>query len=164
MSKSKGLISGTSVVKVDEGRQLVSKGQEAFIKLAELRARPSGNFLKDFNIYRKYVPDLLDSWMFLREGFLGLKNVEANPNAKLERANRRWTDEEDKALIDLVTGGSSLVSVSQHLRRTPLSISSRLSHLVGVKRISQKVAGRLFGEIEGLKAEGLHIEGDLLYD
>lgn len=78
-----------------------------------------------------------------------------------ERSGQRWTDEEDGSLIELVCNDDvPMVEMCAIFGRTPAAISTRVSYLVGIKRISSEVAGKFVGTLNGAKIEG-NIKGQL---
>lgn len=76
------------------------------------------------------------------------------------RSGTRWSKEEDEILIDMVCKDMSVAHAATVLGRTPAAVSSRITELVGVKRLAQDVNGRFVGKIEGLEVEG-HINGTI---
>ena len=81
--------------------------------------------------------------------FMGQMN-----NGKPGRGNKRWTDEEDALLVDLVANGTPDVLVSNVMGRSVSSCKTRVSKLVGIGRITQDVAGYFIGSIDGDHIEG----------
>ena len=71
-----------------------------------------------------------------------------------DRGNKRWTNEEDETLINLVCEGKTNIhKISTILGRSPGAIQTHISYLVGRKRITQEVAGKFIGFINGITAE-----------
>lgn len=78
-----------------------------------------------------------------------------------ERSNKRWTESEDMALVELAANDQhSLVELSVTFGRSPAAISSRLTYLVGIKKVSQEIAGRIIGFIDGEPVNG-YFSGEL---
>lgn len=76
--------------------------------------------------------------------------------------NKRWTDEEDELLVDWACKDDvSLLEMSTVFGRTPTAIKSRLTHLVGIRKLSQEIAGRFIGDLDGVRIEG-NLKGTLL--
>lgn len=70
-------------------------------------------------------------------------------------ANKRWTKEDDEMLIDLVCGEKySLIEISSIFGRSTTAISTRISYLVGINRISKEIAGKFEGLLNGEKVQG----------
>lgn len=112
------------------------------------------NVSKELHSYRKYVPLLIKYCEFLDK----FSNVTAKTIQRIEsgcedRKYERWSDEEDALLIELVCSDRSIVEVSAAMGRTIPSIKTRVSKLVGIKRITQDVAGRFIGYIDGKSSE-----------
>lgn len=131
------------------------KGKEACIALAKVVMRRPKNILQELNIYRKYVPDVF-KWI---EGY-NKALQDANRETKRfysnvsEKSHKRWTPEEDELLIEQICNGEmSINEISNVFGRTPQSISSRVTVLVGRKRLSQEVAGKFIGTINGEQRE-----------
>lgn len=73
---------------------------------------------------------------------------------------KKWTDIEDEQLINAVCDETSIIEVACLFGRSPSAIKSRVSYLVGIKRITSDVAGRFVGTINGDKVEG-NIKGQI---
>ena len=100
--------------------------------------------------YRQYVPILVAESFFDTE--MAYKFSEENSRittGKSNRSNKHWTEEEDNELIELVCADNSLFTIAVALGRSPASIANRLTKLVGLKRISQQVAGKFIGMANG---------------
>lgn len=79
-----------------------------------------------------------------------------------ERNRKKWTPTEDRALVDQACEpGSTLVTLALSMNRTPGAVASRLTHLVGIKKVSREIAGRIIGSLDGEPVEG-YFEGVLL--
>lgn len=68
---------------------------------------------------------------------------------------RRWTAEQDEALIETACLDQTLIQLALHFNRTPTSIAARLSYLVGARRISYDVVAKVTGEIDGEPVDGV---------
>lgn len=72
-----------------------------------------------------------------------------------DRGRKRWTYEEDEALIDMAARDDvNIIDLSREFGRTPSAIKTRISHLVGIERITTEVAGRFIGNLNGVFTEG----------
>ena len=72
-----------------------------------------------------------------------------------ERSRKRWTPEDDDMLIEAASqDGATIFGMAKEFGRTPGAIQSRISHLVGIKRMSKEVAGRFIGTLNGEFVEG----------
>lgn len=114
-----------------------------------------GNVVQEVRFYRKHIPNVLELVFLLTDGIAAANKAnERFLNDSEDKKYRRWTDQEDKLLIDLVCAGDkSILEISTTLGRSVPAIKTRLSNLVGVKRISQKVAGKFIGTINGEETE-----------
>jgi len=79
-----------------------------------------------------------------------------------EDANKykRWTKEADEALIEMICQGDNIYTIATALGRSPSSIHTRTSKLVGINRISKEIAGEFMGTLNGADIKG-RIEGTL---
>lgn len=78
-----------------------------------------------------------------------------------ERSHKKWSSIEDEQLIDAVSRGDiSIIELSCLFGRSPSAIKSRVSYLVGIKRVSSEIAGSFIGTINGASIEG-NIRGQL---
>lgn len=76
-----------------------------------------------------------------------------------ERSRKRWTEQEDNLLIEeAAKDNTTTVELARIFGRTPGAIQSRITYLVGIERLSSKVAGRFIGTIDGMQAE-VEIDG-----
>jgi len=72
-----------------------------------------------------------------------------------DRSRKRWTPEEDEALIEMAShDDSTVIKLAKAFGRTPGAITTRISYLVGIERMSTKVAGRFIGWLDGEQVEG----------
>lgn len=145
---------GVNVTFADD---LMSKNdfQKAYKVLKDLGSEKN-NVSKELLAYRKYVPMILQAMEQMQEINRRLsKSFERIETDSEEKSGQRWTPEEDEMLIELVTDSKwSTIEISTTLGRTVPAIKSRVSKLVGLKRISQEVAGRFIGTINGNDVEG----------
>lgn len=112
--------------------------------------------------YNKYVPMMIKQVLYQQELIGALaKEVERLSENNLERGGKRWDQDEDETLIELAADDSkSVAQIAIMMGRTPAAIQSRITHLVGINRISSEVAGRFVGTLDGEDIEGV-IEGTL---
>ena len=128
----------------------VKQGLDAAAKLYRVwQERP--DITNELKVYRKYVPEVIKSICRVselnREAIIRLERYETDG---MKKRYKRWTKEEDEELINLVCDDSfSMLEISTMLGRTVPSIKTRVSKLVGLKRLSQEVAGRFIGMING---------------
>lgn len=72
--------------------------------------------------------------------------------------HKRWGSADDELLIELVCDGESDVFISNCLGRSVSACKSRVTYLVGIKRISERAAGYFVGTLSGKEISG-HIDG-----
>ncbi len=116
-------------------------------------------FAQEISAYRKYVPILLEYCEGI-DKFNGVlnKTFERLENDSEDKHYKRWTEEEDEILIEAVCSNRSMLEVSTMMGRTVPSIKTRVSKLVGLKRLSQEIAGEFIGTLNGAEVCG-HISG-----
>lgn len=73
-------------------------------------------------------------------------------------SRKRWREEDDEILIDLVCEGKSDVFISNCLGRSVSACKSRVTYLVGIEKMSEKTAGYFIGMLSGEEVSG-SIEG-----
>ena len=78
-------------------------------------------------------------WKWLAEQFM-----DSDMNA-----HKPWSAEEDNELIECICNDMPEVFLAAKFKRSPNAIKTRVSTLVGKKRISQKVAGKFIGKVNG---------------
>jgi len=107
--------------------------------------------------YRKYVPILIESYIKITEGLQkSIMQQERYGKISYDRGNKRWTREEDESLIEIVCDGSANIhEISTIFGRSPGAIKTHISDLVGRRRLTQEVAGRFIGTINGETSEAV---------
>lgn len=138
---------------------------KAFTVLSGLmHEKPKGGAIAELNLYRKYVPMIL---RFLLEQQRVLEDatdtiVRYRTDCE-KKKNKRWTPEEEETLIELTCRDDmSCMDIATTLGRSVSAIKTKLSQLVGVKRLSASVVGRFFGKANGVDAE-LDLDGTVYY-
>ena len=98
----------------------------------------------------------LEKYMFSLNNFFTMHRSEVNrlQEGYGERSNKQWSKEEDELLIEYACKGDSELEISKMLGRTSSAIHTRLSQLVGIKRITQNVDGYFRGSLDGKEIEG----------
>jgi len=137
----------------------VYAAQQVFKALNE---RPK-SIVVELNVYRKYCPIVIDQLIHLTEvNKAAVKEADRVYNKINTQSHKRWTKEQDLALIDYVCqDGVNMAQVAAAFGRTPEAIKSRITYLVGVKKLSQAIAGRFIGTIDGIKTDA-QIDGVVL--
>lgn len=137
------------------------KADEAVFAIEDMfHNKPS--MLTEVKTYRKHVKTiikLLHQQQELIDGYSEMFNRLVSDSE--EKKGSRWQPEEDELLIKLVCDGeASMLEISTTLGRTVPAIKTRISKLVGIKRISKEIAGRFVGLVDGHKTE-CFISGEL---
>ena len=99
--------------------------------------------------FREVVPQIIEYANNMRFYVFGLQYLINFLSEDPTNSNKRWSDEEDNDLVEAVCKGMNIWDVARCLKRTPGAVSTRLSYLVGVNRISQDIAGKFVGQIDG---------------
>lgn len=113
-------------------------------------------------IFKKYVPKLIALYDLAVNGQRGaMKIANRAIESTTERSGKKWTVEEDEVLIELASRDNATpMSIATEMGRSPGAIQSRLSQLVGIGRVSQEIAGRFIGTLNGEHVAGI-IDGEL---
>lgn len=155
-------VEGTTLVNYSEITAAFRKLKEsdAVMKLTVLCMQPKGSAFHQLQQFRKLVPELINAYTALWETQDALLEEFDRMCAKTQaNKNKRWTKEQEECLVELVCRGNlSPVEISATMGRSVTAISTKVSDLVGVSRISQNVAGQFFGKINGEQTSGI-IEG-----
>lgn len=84
-----------------------------------------------------------------------LLEIERHESNVGERSRKRWTPEDDELLIETASqDDATIFGMAKQFGRTPGAIQSRISYLVGIKRVSEEIAGRFIGTLNGEFVEG----------
>lgn len=124
---------------------------EAFTNVAKVTKKRPKSVIVEVNTYRKYVPLLLDAYIRMCEGLRKSNMVyQRSTDIKYARGNKKWTADEDNELIEQVCREDmNIHQLSAVFGRSPGAIKTHISELVGRKKLSQEVAGRFIGLIDG---------------
>ena len=117
---------------------------------------------EQLRIFKKYVPKLMKLQEATHEALCAsAKNQERMYDATAERSNKRWEKDEDETIVEVASRGEmSITELAVTMGRSPAAIQTRLSQLVGIGRVSQEVAGRFIGTLDGEHVQGF-IDGSL---
>lgn len=117
--------------------------------------------LKDHRQTARDILPMLDLFVTMNES-LEAENEMLRGNQVVGK-RRRWTDDEDEALIELAGSVDvpDTISLAMTFNRTPAAIMSRINYLVGRKRLTQHVAGRITGYVDGVPVEDVFIDGEV---
>lgn len=128
--------------------------------LLAIKGQPE-NPMKRLKIYDECVPLLLEvTENFDAYACRSKELLESTWNNQGIRRNKRWTEEEDEELIEFIAHDWGIGVVASLFGRTPSAIASRVSYLVGIERVSQEIAGRFVGTLNGQHIHGM-IDGEL---
>lgn len=141
---------------VQDVDSLSKETKTALAKLYECCHSRGGNMAQKYRTYERYVPTLIKLHFQYQEMIdKQAKQIERYEKAASARKYARWTEEEDLALIEMVVDeNTGIHELSTMFGRSPASISSRLSKLVGIGRIRQDVIGRFVGTLNGKEVSG----------
>ena len=129
---------------------------DAAIQLMKVSTERPKSLIAEIATYRKYVPVLIKAYCKQSEWLKkATMQIDRCTDIEYDRGNRRWTSEEDETLISLVCEGKyNIHMISTMIGRSPAAITSHISVLVGRKRLTQEVAGKFIGTINGESAQG----------
>lgn len=159
---------GIPLFAADIVSHLEGKGKyfESVKRLCSLvQSRPK-NVMIELKQYREIAPVLIELiHMLYRMHKASMQQVSRYENVKAEKSGKRWTKEEDDLLVEIVCDreDKTELELSNLFGRSPSAIKTRLSYLVGVKRIKQEIAGRFIGKIDG-ETQETFIDGTLYKD
>ena len=152
---------GITAISACEGEMeyVASKYFEAESKIRLNIHNPPNSIIEELRIYRKYSPLLVSYLDSLRRlGSMAAKDIKRLKEKTDDRSRKKWSEEEDNLLIECICSEKYTPAyISMKFGRSPSAISNRVSYLVGVKRLSQKVAGRFIGQINGEEVDGLAV-------
>ena len=136
---------------------------DKLMKALGVKGYGSCSTAEQLRIFKKYVPALINSYYAMQEALAAAAKNEERTFSKInERANKKWDKDEDELLIDLASQDDyTTTKIAVYMGRTPSAIQSRISYLVGIKKLSQEIAGRFIGTLNGQSVNG-YIEGSVL--
>jgi len=123
---------------------------------------PPKNAFKQMNLYKSILMRAGLRLLLLEDMVENLLKENDRMGAGIgDQGRKRWTQEEDELLIEAASDGTkTIIDLSKAFGRTPGAIQSRITKLVGIKRLSEEIAGRFMGTINGEFIEG-EIDGTL---
>lgn len=137
-------------------RRLEEEYRNAARELMEMEHRPQKNAFAALAKYRrasKILIEMVNVFQIVHDD--QNRELEILNGSGMERDKKRWTPVEDETLVDLASRGTeSLMRIAVSLRRSPGAVTSRLTYLVGIRRVSEEIAGRITGFIDGEPVEG----------
>lgn len=143
----------------EELYEQVSPTETLDLSIKALETRPKNMFaylLELQGLVRKLCQQVLVQQELINKAISELNRMDDQVG---ERSRKRWTEQEDNLLIEQAAkDNATTVELARIFGRTPGAIQSRISYLVGIERLSSKVAGRFIGTIDGEQAE-VEIDG-----
>lgn len=148
---------GMLLVNYDAEKKKFEGAGEAIKKLNMLCHQPKGTAFSQLQQFRKLTPIIINYILFLQKLNDGYSETYDRMVEKMKANNRKkWTSEEDELLVEIVARGEQSISeVALIFGRTPGAISTRVSYLVGIKKVSEEIAGRFTGYLDGRHVEGI---------
>lgn len=135
--------------------------QETLTGLIRLNESPRGPVHTQLRNYRRWTTQLLNVYwkqvdMINQMG--QMLNQLRGEGATLQR--KRWTADEDDLLVEAATQTETpdVLDLAVTFHRSPAAIASRLTYLVGKRKLSQAVVGHITGYLDGDPVEG-HFDG-----
>lgn len=137
-----------------------NKAAKIIMKITALQSNPKGNAFIQLKEWKKLGDDIIKYFY----SYGNVLDKVATTQKDFEKGasrnnNKRWTDKEDELLIEMVCDESvNPYELASTFGRSIPAIKSRVSKLVGTKRLSSEVAGHFIGMLDGELVEG-HIDG-----
>lgn len=132
------------------------KAGKIVMKVTELQSNPQGNAFIQLKEWKKLGDEIIS--YFYAYGMIMDKvstSYSEFENATARNSNARWTKEEDEILIEMVCKqDGTIYELASTFGRTIPAIKTRVSKLVGLKRLSAEVAGQFIGTLDGEVVEG----------
>ena len=158
-----GRVPGTQMFHAKDFEALAQERETACREIMALNAAHGGNVHQRLTRYRKYSEVLIALVLAQTELIDGLLTEQEHLlRGHATQSGRRWTDEQDEALVNLACDPDpAMIKIALALNRTPGAVASRLTYLVGVSKVSRHVVGRITGYLDGEPVSG-NFDGVLL--
>ena len=125
------------------------------VNTLELAIVQPKNAAHQMKVFRKYVPVLIDMYDVVQQVLSATCEANEELQGSLSaRSRKRYTPEEDEAIVEMAASGHTTVEIALGVGRTPGAVQTRISHLVGIGKISEEIAGRFSGLLDGEFVEG----------
>lgn len=126
--------------------------QKIFKLLNESKLKP----FHEIQAWRKVGKNMMTYMETVTKGINNVcKENKRLSTMKYDRGHKKWTEEEDEILIELLCDDSlTLLDVSKTLGRSISAINTRCSVLTGVERVKQKIQGKFQGKLNGMVVDG----------
>ena len=145
----------------DDFKTIVDKeteniGETVWILRGTVCNARSANAYTQLQNYRKYVPKLIDACFFYEAwADYAFEQMDRLLEGIDVNKNKRWEKEDEEALIEMVCNDANDIELAVRFGRSVSAIKTKVSQLVGIGRIDQKVAGRFIGTINGEEADAI---------
>lgn len=152
-----GRVPGMHMYRASDIESVMSEVEDAYGKIMALNAGHGGNVAQRLRGYRKWTEVLIGHVLALSQLNADLiAEQEHLRTGKGDQSGRRWTDEQDEALVEMACDpDASMIKIALTMCRTPGAVASRLSYLVGVSKVSRHVVGRITGYLDGELVSGV---------
>lgn len=157
-----GRVPGTQLFRAKDFEEMTRDREIALAEIMALNAGHGGNVHQRLDRYRKYSEVLMALVIAQTELVDGLLTEQQHLlEGHASQSGRRWTDEQDEALVELACEpDAAMIKIALTLNRTPGAVASRLTYLVGVSKVSRHVVGRITGYLDGEPVSGT-FDGEL---
>lgn len=137
--------------------------KKLILEIQKLTFSPQGNAFQQLKRWRQLSKQMLLLIDEVAEAEVRAENkIQRICDQTAQRSNKRWTERVDNLLIDLVCEEKlSAIQIAAILGRSTSAIKTRLSDLVGIKRLSSEIVGKFIGTLNGANIEG-NIKGQLM--
>ena len=152
-----GRVPGMHMYRASDLDSVMAEVDDAYGQIMSLNAGHGGNVAQRLRGYRKWSEVLIGHVLALSQLVDDLiAEQEHLTTGKGDQSGRRWTDEQDAALVEMACEpDASMIKIALTMCRTPGAVASRLSYLVGVSKVSRHVVGRITGFLDGEPVSGV---------
>lgn len=144
--------------RVRYAEEQVNRAMDAYVFLV---AKPPANVAKRLEKWRWITETLIKGYneqgRALAAFMAALRELQG---AEAEHNNKRWSKEEDDLVVEWRCQDFTIQRIAISLGRSPASIATRLTYLVGIKRLFINVDGKIVGSLDGDEVDG-HFKGIL---
>jgi hypothetical protein len=74
-----------------------------------------------------------------------------------ENDGKKWAAREDDTIVALKCQGANAMDMSRSMGRSPAAVATRLSYLVGIRRLFVNIDGVVVGTLDGQETEGYFV-------
>lgn len=147
---------GVFYADIQDAHKALSEIQETIQEINRLMTKAKGPAIYQLREWKKVGKKMIELLKMQHELISATEDTIQRLDKKSnERAHKKWTNKEDETLIELACRENiKIIDMMTALGRSPMAIKNRLSYLVGVKRVSQEIAGKFIGTLNGANIEG----------